>query len=404
MSEGISSVGILGDGQLARMLAQAAQGVLHIPALILGSPQSPAGLVAKHVCKGHFKDGESLRKVFAEASVVTLESEFVDCGFLKQNVEASALAAKLFPRLETIELLQNKLFQKKFLQRLDIDTSPFEEAPQDSEEWQDWYGRISTRWREGFVLKTAELGYDGKGVLIDPQDFDSVRTFLAKAAKAGIAVYAEQRVHFSLELAMTSSRKISGARPTLCHFPLVITEQDQGACFLVQGPAEKFDLELEQEAARICQMVAEASQMVGTFAIEFFLVGGKLLVNEIAPRVHNSSHYSLTGFSVSQFEQHWRSLLPGFELAAVEGPPFFAMLNLLAPRLSYASLPSFSPQHISDAVAGADVYWYEKTTFSPGRKMGHVNITADSKEALLQKIEILKRKNIQWHDEINKQL
>jgi 5-(carboxyamino)imidazole ribonucleotide synthase len=360
--------GILGDGQLAQMLALAGQAMGINAKLLSADPFSPAALVTPHIVNGSLKSASDLKRFFESVDGAIIESEFVSCDLIEQAGGAS----KVFPSLSALRILQNKFSQKRLLRRLDLPTSPFCD-PVDLKERQSFLeSHLNKQSRSPLVLKFATQGYDGKGVFVETAGSDflaGAMTFCTKAAERGIDVYAEDKVKFKEELAMIAVRSINGEWQ---HYPLVLSHQENGVCNLVHGPATShgYSAELEQEAAAIMRTVAEDLNLVGCFAIEFFVTHDqKLLVNEIAPRVHNSGHYTQDAAATSQFENHWRAVI-GSPLGQTSTWPFFAMQNLLAPHINNENSTAEPPQN-----PGKDMHlhWYGKKGITPGRKLGHVN-------------------------------
>lgn len=370
--------GIIGDGQLARMLALAAYPLGIRPVLLTSDAHSSAGQVCPQQVRGSVHSKTDLHALLSQVDFAVIESEFVNCDAL----EGTTLAHKVMPGISTIRTLQNKFEQKKLLKRLGISTSPFYEQTEINSLWLD---RLFAKGHPAVVLKFATLGYDGKGVCILSQneaDRAKAEAFLALANERKIDVFAEDRVDFVKEVAMVAVRSVN---ENMVVYPLVVSEQTQGICNRVMGPATSLEVDphLEVTAMKWCERIAKELQIVGTFAVEFFVTkGGSLLVNEIAPRVHNSGHYTQNAGCVSQFENHWRAVT-GMALGSTKTKPFFAMQNLLGPPgiLSKDSTP------IPHTTAHTTMHWYHKAGVSPGRKLGHINGYADT---LDEKNKVLK--------------
>ena len=357
--------GILGDGQLARMLALAAYPLGVRPVVLTGDPSSSAGQVSPLIVRGHVDSRDDLHAILSQVDGAVIESEFVDC----DAIEATGLADKVNPPLSCIRVLQNKLEQKKLLNHLGIPTSRlYEKSTADEFEW---IRQLTENGAKKVVIKFAKLGYDGKGVLVlnaqGPADLERADEFLIGAKKRQIPVYAEDKVDFKRELAMVAVRSKDGDFKT---WPLVISEQRNGICDRVTGPATNLGVtpDLASMAQNYCVKIASHLALVGVMAVEFFETpDGRLLVNEIAPRVHNSGHYTLDAGCSSQFENHWRAVL-NLPLGSTETAPFFVMQNVLGiPEVT-------SKECVSAPVAGglSHVHWYGKRGVSPGRKLGHI--------------------------------
>lgn len=383
-------VGILGGGQLARMLAESALRMGLKPVVYTEDPHAPALAVAADGVIGKISDSTRLKKFLKRVSLTAFENEFLDCALLKK----AASEAKYFPSLKNIELLQDKLSQKRLFQKLKLPSSSFLEISKSSElPWaiQELGGDV--------VLKWSRQGYDGKGVKVVPKnDPRSGHDFLEAAFSRKIPVYAELRVDFKREVAMIGCRARSGE---FAFYPLVISEQESGICKRVTGPACKLGVakSLENKAIECVSKIGSQTGLVGAFGVEMFETrDGKLLINEVAPRVHNTGHYTQNAFPVSQFENHWRALL-GLPLYQPEDSPFFAMLNLLGPAgvaLPATEAPLPRPSRHSS------LHWYSKGEIRPGRKLGHLNGVAGSKGSLSALLKELKMCEDQWVKELRK--
>ena len=358
--------GILGDGQLARMLALSAPPLGIRPVVLTGDSSSPAGQVSPLIVRGHMDSRDDLHGLLSQVDGAIIESEFINCDAL----EATGLSDKVVPALSVIRVLQNKLEQKKLLREINIPSSALLQDP--GIDQLTWLSAITERGKKPVVLKFATLGYDGKGVLVlsgnGEPDLETAREFLHLANKRRISVYAEERVDFEMELAMVAVRGKDGE---MKYWPLVISEQKAGICDRVTGPATSLGVDPRHEttAKNACEAIAAHLGLVGVFAVEFFLTrDGQLLVNEIAPRVHNSGHYTQNAGCSSQFENHWRAVL-GLSLASTETVAFFAMQNILGPP----DITSKECPRAPKGAAMAHVHWYGKRGISPGRKLGHLN-------------------------------
>jgi 5-(carboxyamino)imidazole ribonucleotide synthase len=388
-----NQVGILGGGQLALMLAQSAVSQGLIPIIYADHESAPAARVYSNTVIGSVKDEKALSHFFSKVSHVVFENEFVDCAVIRR---ASLLYPHLqfYPSLKTIELLQDKLNQKKILRELEISTPEFVEIDS-GKSIQKQLLEASQYFKNGFVIKWARNGYDGKGVFIPKQKAfeeysqDALR-FCASAIETDNFLYLEEKIQFRRELALVSVRSVSG---DWVSYPLVVSEQKDGICWRVYGPATAVGVssELETQAKQAAQKLAEAVQLQGVFALEFFETEtGKLSVNEIAPRVHNSGHYSQNACDTDQFENHWRAVL-GMPLGLTHASPAFAMLNVLGPP---EGSPRYNDLSVPLATPRSHVHWYSKTEFRPGRKLGHLNGTVSRPEdlaGLLHELEIAYR-------------
>jgi 5-(carboxyamino)imidazole ribonucleotide synthase len=380
------NIAILGGGQLGAMLAAAARRLGIAPLVLSEDADCPAAGAGAEIVVGSASDEKAVRGLLARAPIALFENEFLDCAPLRHA--AAGTNSHFVPRLETIELLQDKLSQKKLLNRLHVPTAAFLALANSAA---DAVAEAIDQFPEGCVIKWSRLGYDGKGVhVLRPGEEESARAFCETALARGIPLYAEELIDFSRELAIVATRAGSGE---LVALPLVVSEQQDSVCRLVYGPATALGAPAgrENEARDYIRRVAEGAGLVGTLALELFETrDGSLLVNEIAPRVHNSGHYTMDAAKTSQFENHVRAAA-GLALGETTTAPAFAMLNLLGPpgvTLDEVDESAFPP-----LPAGLVLHWYGKRGSRPGRKLGHVNTSAASAGGIPALLESLER----WH-------
>ncbi len=338
----------LGNGQLGLMLGRAAK-KLQIPFAALSLPEAWSWI--------------NNRTDFANV-LVTFEQEHVDEKLL-QEIEAKGCAS--FPSWKSFSILKSKLAQKNFLQTQKLPTSEFLPA-------QPWSAKCDDfiRANNGAVLKSGRGGYDGKGVWTIDANGHS-RDGAAQAVAANLEQpYLEQKITFDFELAAVVCRSANGQIEL---YPTVKSRQQDGICFQVEYTAEFAQSPLAKEAGKIATKIAEALDYVGVLAVEFFAKGDQLYVNEIAPRVHNSGHFTIDVCEGSQFENH---LLAGLGLPLRKAEPTHRaalMVNLLWPEEThdFASLYTrltCGPQWPENA----KLHWYGKSEARPRRKMGHFTI------------------------------
>lgn len=346
-----SRIGIIGGGQLARMLAVAAAQYglkVHIYA---PEPNSPAFEVADtHTCAG-YEDETSLRRFAETVDVITYEFE---------NIPAPAVALinelkPLYPNPEALAITQDRLSEKSFVAGLGIPTAPFTAVP-DSDALDEAIAKIGLP----AVLKTTRFGYDGKGQIIirDVADLPAARKLAS-----GAACILEGFVPFSKEVSVVATRGLDG---TFAAFDLCANQHRNHILDITTLPAGVSEA-TQAEAFRMARRIAEALDYVGTLAVEMFLVSGqgseKLVVNEIAPRVHNSGHWTIEGAVTSQFGQHIRAIC-GWPLGSTARMGRIEMRNLIGDDvLAWAEIAQEGKAHL---------HLYGKEEARPGRKMGHV--------------------------------
>lgn len=363
-------VGILGGGQLARMLAlKGAEMGLEVH-ILSSDAQDPAAQVVQHWHPGDPNKAEDLRNFFKQVSLITFESEFYS-GELLAEVSAQT-ETPVLPDPHAMRLLQDRLSQKESLIDSHVATADFL-AIHNIEDLH----QASQIFKNKFVLKKRTGGYDGNGTFVVKKEAD-VSALLEKISIAGNECIAEAFVPFKRELAVIMARNPQGE---MIHFPLVQTRQTDKRCDWVLGPVKhaKFNQRVLDLAVFL-----DGIKYVGVIGFELFDTGRDLIVNEIAPRVHNSGHYSLEALSVDQFTLHWRAIL-GFDFQESKPrQPAFVMTNLIG---TDGETPEF-PRHLQ-----GHLHWYGKKNNRAGRKMGHINYTGVNAKSLL-KLALTERKKI----------
>jgi 5-(carboxyamino)imidazole ribonucleotide synthase len=356
-------VGVLGGGQLGRMLALAGYPLgLRFRFLDL-SARGPAGQLAE-LHAGDYEDPDVLHRFSEGLDVITYEFENVPVA------SARLLAARLpvYPPPAALEAAQDRLVEKTFFHGLDIPTPPF--VAVDSEE----------SFRAGLrliglpaVLKTRRLGYDGKGQLVlrEPKDAEYAWRVLGDVPQI-----LEGFVPFRRELSVLAVRSRGGET---AFYPLVENHHREGMLRLSLAPAPGLTAELQRQAEDYARRVLEELDYVGVLAIEFFEHDGRLLANEMAPRVHNSGHWTIEGATTSQFETHLRAIL-GWPLGSTEPVGHAAMVNLIG---------STPPPEMVLSLPRTHLHLYGKAPVA-GRKLGHVTIVEHDEAALQSRVEELR--------------
>lgn len=353
----MTKIGIFGGGQLAKMTAQAASN-FNVETLIFANKDNePALSVTPHHLIGEWDD-EDLLKQFAESvDVVTLESEFVPVALLKQ---VESYGTPVYPSSETVEQVQDKLNQKRRMQQAGIDVPRFKNVMVGSDILE-----ASVEFGFPVMLKTRTLGYDGYGNQLIRRAHD-IEPALQKFD--GRELMVEELVNYVRELAVIVAR---GADGSIRAYPVVETVQKNNVCHIVRCPAAT-----EEDVARLAHDMAiqavEAIDGVGVFGVEMFEVANnQVLFNEIAPRPHNSGHYTIEGTITSQFENHVRAIL-GYPLGDVaQIAPATAMINILGER---QGTPNDNAVADLLSIGGTHVHLYGKDEIRMGRKMGHITV------------------------------
>ena len=352
-------VGVLGGGQLGRMLALEGIPLGHCFTFLEPSPDPPAcGLGA--VVAAPYDDPDGLARIAAAADVVTYEFENVPAE------SAAYLAARLpaLPPPAALQVSQDRLAEKTMFRELGIPTPAFH--PINGVDCLDAALAVTDL---PAVIKTRRLGYDGKGQAVAR----TVDEAVAAVGRLGSGLIAERFVPFERELSILAVRGRDGSR---AFYPLTENHHREGILRVSYAPAPDLTSSLQAEGEILATRVLERLGYVGVLAIELFQADGRLLANEMAPRVHNSGHWTLDGAGTSQFENHIRAVT-GLPLAHPRVPGPAAMINVIG------KLPDLNAVA---AVPGAHLHLYDKAP-RPGRKLGHVNVTGDDEVAVMRTLE-----------------
>jgi phosphoribosylaminoimidazole carboxylase PurK protein len=354
------SIGIIGGGQLGQMLTQAALPLGFDVTVLDPQAGSPAYLAGADQIVGDYNEA-SITKLAAQSDYLTTEfEEGLDTDLLSKISSSS----KLNPAPKTIALILDKVIQKNYLKAKGVamgQYTSFETHHQAGQLLKDYGGKM--------LIKTRRGGYDGYGNrLVDN------RASLDKALSdfAGQPVYAEAFVPFIKELAVMAVRDLDGAIIT---YPVVETIQKNNICHEVLAPAQ-VDYETMQRATDLALKVAGAFDGAGAFGIEMFLTQtNELYLNEVAPRVHNSGHYSIEACVTSQFENHIRAISGRPIGSSAMKVPFAVMINILGERNGPAELKAVTEVESDEQTY---VHIYGKSQTRIGRKMGHITATGIS--------------------------
>ncbi|MEZ0391544.1 MAG: 5-(carboxyamino)imidazole ribonucleotide synthase [Pseudobdellovibrionaceae bacterium] len=356
------TIGFLGGGQLARMMALEAHLLGYEPHVYSTLESDPAAQVTAHHHKGNLQDINSLQAFAEKVDHLTFESEFVPSEILSELEKK--FSDKIFPKPSIMRKLQIRISQKQTLQKFKVPTAEFLEISKPEDLRAAWH-----QLKGAFVLKTNFGGYDGYGTFFAKKESD-LKALEEKLKVSSQGFLAEKWIPFRREVAAILVRNSKGQTLAL---PLVQTQQTQGRCDWVQGPITHRRWPVLQK--RLFQMM-KSLDYVGALGVEMFDTGPELLVNELAPRVHNSGHYSQDALAESQFLLHLKAGL-GLPLSKVQSlSPQFVMTNLLGE----SSQPLMVPKNLS-----GHLHLYGKQENRPGRKMGHVNYLGPKGPALLKK-------------------
>ena len=352
-------VGVLGGGQLARMMALAGH-PLGIACTVLDPAMDAcAGAVAELIVDA-YDSADGLDRLARSSDVVTFEFESVPASSADQLAGHVAVQ----PPPGALEVAQDRLYEKQLFAELGIETAAFRAIGSQAE--------LEAGPFPG-VLKTRRLGYDGKGQRVLRGAGEAAGAF---AALGDVPLILEGLVEFDRELSIVAVRAAGGE---VACYPLVENHHRQGVLRITHAPAPGTGAALQELAERYALLVLERLEYVGVLALELFQAGDRLLANEMAPRVHNSGHWTIEGAETSQFENHLRAVL-GLPLGDPAARGRCAMVNLIGEP---------PPTERVLEVPGAHLHLYGKAS-RPGRKIGHVTVTGeDSLEGRTARIAAL---------------
>ncbi|HLL60147.1 MAG TPA: 5-(carboxyamino)imidazole ribonucleotide synthase [Candidatus Nitrosocosmicus sp.] len=358
-------IGIIGGGQLGRMLTLEAKKLGFHVTVIDPTPQGPAAQVADDQIIAAYSDPEATKKLITQCDFVTLEVEHIDTKTLKD-----LKTSKMNPSAATVELIKDKYAQKVFLKKHFIATPEFEEIKEEKD-----IEIIAKKFGYPLVLKAKHDAFDGRGnaIIKTKKDIHNAYEILKSHE-----LYAEKFVDFHKELSVIIARGESGELKT---YPVVETIQKNNICHMVIAPAQ-IDLKIIQKAEKNAKKVMKYLMGTGVFAIEMFLDNkNNILINEIAPRVHNSGHFSIEACITSQFEQHIRAVthLPLGSTDMIH--PAAVMINILGDRKGPVEVKGLEKVL---KIPNVHVHIYGKAETKPERKMGHITVTGEKMNDVLR--------------------
>ena len=363
------TIGIIGGGQLGKMIAQEAKRMSLKIIILDPSNDCPASTICDRLIIGDFKDEEKIYELANESDIITYEIELANSTALR-NLELKKYP--IYPSPKTLKIIQNKLRQKTFLQENKIPVTNFRKI----ESKQDLISFIK---KFGFpvVIKASEDSYDGRGnfLISSEKQIDQGYSYFLNKEKL-----AEKFVHFTNEISVLVARNKSGETMS---FPVAENIHYDNILDTTIVPA-RISNKVKLDAKKLAEKIANHMNDVGIFGIEMFVTKkNEVLINEIAPRPHNSGHYTIEACSVSQFEQHIHSIL-NFPLARPELIRPVVMKNILGPpglcgNYMIRGLKNFF------SIPGVKLHIYGKRITMPKRKLGHIIATGSSIDEALQR-------------------
>ena len=353
----MKTIGVLGAGQLGRMM-----GLAGIPLdcqfrFLDPVENSPAKVVGEQIV-GPFSQGTHLDQFSSGLDVLTYEFENVPVE-LARNM---AGRLPVYPPPQALEFSQDRLIEKQLFQRLGIQPAPFQALQNLSD-----LEQVIKAFGFPFIIKTRRMGYDGKGQFLVKSESDAKQAW---QDGLGHDLIAEGFVRFQRECSLIAVRS-SDAQTAF--YPLVQNFHHQGILRLSLAPCQKLTKELQSQAVEYVGRILKELDYTGVLAVEFFVADNKLIVNEMAPRVHNSGHWTMDGAETSQFENHIRAIT-GLPLGATSAIGASAMINLIG------TVPDVQRML---KIPGSHLHLYGKEP-REGRKLGHLNIRVDSNERLIE--------------------
>jgi 5-(carboxyamino)imidazole ribonucleotide synthase len=363
-------LGMLGGGQLGRMFALSARSMGYRVAVLDPDEESPAGALADVHIRAAYDDGDALRILAETCAAVTTEFENVPAEtlrFLESHVRVA-------PSSACVSIAQDRIIEKRYINQAGLQTAPFAviESVDDIE-------RDLSVYLPG-ILKIARLGYDGKGQISVCSVADVRAAFAEMQYKPCVL---ERKLDLHIEISVILTRVSPGQ--AIC-FPVAENQHTDGILDISIVPA-RIDASIADHAKNMAQKLAEAMDYIGVLAVEFFvLADGSLVINEIAPRPHNSGHYTLDATLCSQFDQQVRALC-GLKPADTRLLSPVVMVNLLG-DIWKAKAPAWEQLLNADNV---HLHLYGKKSARPGRKMGHFNVLSEEVDTALQQALTLKR-------------
>ncbi|CCJ33460.1 5-(carboxyamino)imidazole ribonucleotide synthase [Caloramator australicus] len=369
-----SRIGVIGGGQLGRMLAFEAKRMGYEVFVLDPKENSPAGQVSDFQFVASFDDFEALLSLAQKTDIITYEFEHINVEHLLRLKE---MGYKIYPSPETLKIIQNKYLQREYLKRLGLPVPKFKRV----ESFEDLIIKAG-QFSFPLMLKHARGGYDGKGnILIKGQkDLEEFKNFDFKRE-----IFIEEYINFKKEISIILCRNLDGDLKFYLPFE---NYHEDSILKITKCPADIKE-DVKKEAINIAKAVLEGFDDVGVFCIEMFLdYDDRIYINEIAPRVHNSGHLTIEAFVSSQFENHLRSIA-NLPLGSTELLKRAAMINILGDRKLTGK---YTIEGFKDLLKmdGIYVHLYGKDFVDNKKKIGHVTVIGETDEEINEKIEFVK--------------
>ncbi len=349
----IKTIGILGGGQLGRMSALAAAQLGINSHIYCPEDNCPASLVTPYFTCADYEDKSALSKFASSVDVITYEFENIPL----KTIDFLAKLKPVYPEKKLLECSQNRLKEKAFLNSIGIETAPWapcHSASDIDDTLRDWQ-------TSECIIKTARFGYDGKGQIFHSDSSNSQESWVSLNTEEAVI---EGLIKFDYETSIIVARDLLG---NVASYPAVMNEHSNHILSKTIAPAD-IPLEIQEKAAKMAKKIAEAVDLVGILTLELFIINGDIVANEIAPRTHNSGHWTIEACPTSQFENHVRAVC-GLPLGSTQPHHHAEMINLIGDDVK--DVPKYME------MPNASVHLYGKAEARAGRKMGHVTILKD---------------------------
>ncbi len=366
-------IGIIGGGQLGKMMISEAKKMGFYVTVLDPSENCPCHSVCdEHIIAG-FDDREAIRLLSSKSDVVTYEFEHID---YKELLTLEGEGKKIYPTAASLKIIQNKFTQKNALRKGNIPVADFEETNNIDEIY-----KSGEKFGYPFILKTCTGGYDGKGNAF-VKDKSCVKDAFDSLGGGKLQLMAEKLVDFSMEISVLACRGISGETKV---YPVGDNRHINNILHKTIVPAD-ISKTTTNKAMELAESVMEVFDGIGMFCVEMFVTkDGGVLINEVAPRPHNSGHYSIEGCVTSQFENHIRAIT-GLPLGSTTLIRPAVMVNLLGEEEKTGKALVVGGENAL-RLDGVKVHIYGKEKTSPRRKMGHITVTADTLDTALEYAE-----------------
>ncbi|PLV59176.1 5-(carboxyamino)imidazole ribonucleotide synthase [Thermotoga sp. KOL6] len=360
----MKKIGIIGGGQLGKMMSLEAKKMGFYVTILDPTPKSPAGQVADEQITANFFDSEKIEKLVRNVDVTTYDLEHIDIKTLKRLYNEGY---EIHPSPYILEIIQDKFAQKEFLRSKGIPVPRYKLVTNLEKDVEEFSFPVVQKARKG--------GYDGRGVFVIKNKADIEEALVGET-------YLEEFVPIEKEIAVMVARNKKGE--VKC-YPVVemFFDEEANICDTVIAPA-RIEKKFEKRTKEIATSIVEAFEGIGVFGIEMFLTkNGEILVNEIAPRPHNSGHYTIEACVTSQFEQHIRAIM-NLPLGSTKLLTPAVMVNLLGEK-DYHGTPKLIGLENALEIEGLSLHFYGKKETRPFRKMGHFTVVDDNVETALEK-------------------